>query len=71
MRACPGGKANCAGGDSQDGAPDVESLPEVLKDWHMAGMQAAGRASLHGTLWLTVPPTEQDSHVGRKRVKKE
>lgn len=43
MRAGLGGKTNCAGGDSQDGAPDVESLPEVLKDRHMAGVQAAGR----------------------------
>lgn len=51
-------------------APDVESSPEVLKDRHMAGVQAAGRASLHGTLWLTVPPTEPDPHLGRKRVNK-
>lgn len=70
MRARLGGKINCAGGDSPDGAPDVESSPEVLKDRHMAGVQAAGWASLHGTLWLTVPPTEPDPHLGRKRVNK-
>lgn len=80
IRACGwgrrvGGMRACLGENQlrwwwQDGAPDVESSPEVLKDRHMAGVQAAGKASLHGTLWLTVPPTEPDSHLGRKRVNK-
>lgn len=74
MRACLGGKTDTAGGVSQDGAPDVESSPEVVKDRPMTGMQAArrvrARVSLHGTLWLTVPPTEPDSRLGRRRVNK-